>query len=391
MTGAAAGVTGAPAATGETTAASAAPRVKLGLIVSPAIDPEVAEQIRDELGAGLADRYPDIDWDLELVRDPLAQPPVHLTGLVEAARERLLAGDWDLTAVVTELPLRHSRRPLLSHVSPTHGVALVSLPALGVVQRRRRLRDALAKAVAALLGDLPDGRSRSGRFGVKRRLGELAAKVDEDSESEGVVFLARVLGGNLRLLAGMVVANHPWRLASRLGRLMLGALAAAVFALATADVWRMATHLGPIRLALASVASIAAAAATLIVVHGLWERAPEPRTREQVALFNLATLATVLFGVGTLYLVVFLVSLAGAALLIDPSLFSELIGRNTDAWDYVRLAWLASSVATVGGALGATTETDEAVREAAYAFRPEDERSHAWPSEPADEGLEVRE
>jgi hypothetical protein len=175
----------------------------------------------------------------------------------------------------------------------------------------------------------------------------------------------------------MVVANHPWRLTSRLGRAMLGALAAAVFALVTADVWRMATSVGPLRLVIVGLASLAAAATTLIVVHELWEHAPDPRVRDQVALFNLATLATVTIGVGALYLGIFLVTLLAAALMIDSSLLSKAIGHHSNAWDYVRLAWLASAVATIGGALGATVETDEAVREAAYAYRPEGQRSHA--------------
>jgi hypothetical protein len=139
----------------------------------------------------------------------------------------------------------------------------------------------------------------------------------------------------------------------------------------------MAADLGTVRLALAMLGSIAAASASLIMAHGLWERAPEPRVREQVALFNLATLTTVVLGVGALYLSVFVISLVGAALLIDSSLFGELIGSGAGAWDYLRLAWLTSSVATIGGALGATVETDEAVREAAYAFRPEREGGHA--------------
>jgi hypothetical protein len=91
-------------------------------------------------------------------------------------------------------------------------------------------------------------------------------------------------------------------------------------------------------------------------------------------LFNLATTATVVFGVTALYLSVFLVSLLGALLLIDPSLLSEALGRDTNAWDYVRLAWLSSALGTIGGALGATLETDEAVREAAYAQRPANAR-----------------
>src|SRR6478672_13912909 len=113
--------------------------VKLGLVVSPAIDRKVAEGLRDELSDGLAERYPEVEWEIDLARDPLVTPPVPLTELIAAARDRLLAEGWDLTVEVTELPLRLSRRPLLSHASRTHGVALVSLPALGVLQRRRRL------------------------------------------------------------------------------------------------------------------------------------------------------------------------------------------------------------------------------------------------------------
>jgi hypothetical protein len=36
------------------------------------------------------------------------------------------------------------------------------------------------------------------------------------------------------------------------------------------------------------------------------------------------------------------------------------------------LAWLVTTLGTVGGALGAAIESDRAVREAAYGFRPEE-------------------
>jgi hypothetical protein len=345
--------------------------VKLGLIVSPAIDQVAADELAAELGAALAERYPEVEWDLEVLTDPLAEPPVHLTELVSAARGLLLEADWDLAVAITELPLRLAHRTLLSHASRTHGVALVSLPALGVVRRRRRLYDVVAETVGRLVGDREDGRAAGvsgARLGVERRLTELAGAVDEDDG--GAVFVARVITGNLRLLAGMVGANHPWRLVGRLWRAILAAIAAVAFALIQVEIWRIAASLGPPRLAIAALASIVAASVTLISAHHLWERVTGPRVREQVTLFNLATTATVVLGVTALYLFVFVASLLGALLLIEPSLLSEVVGHPTNGWDYVRIALLASTLGTVGGALGATVETDEAVREAAYAHRP---------------------
>jgi uncharacterized membrane protein len=244
----------------------------------------------------------------------------------------------------------------------------VSLPALGVLRRGRRLRDALADAVALLIGDAPRHRLR-----VQRLLSELAEDVDEDPRRQGVFLVARVITGNIRLLLGMIRANHPARLAVRLSRALVGALAAGSFALVTSDVWRIAHSLDPLRLAALTVASVAVAVVTLIAAHDLWERAGSPHVREQVVLFNVATLATLSLGILTLYAAVFITALAIAGVLIDSSLLSTAVGEPTGFSDYLRLAWLTSSLATVGGALGSALESDTAVREAAYAYQPDDE------------------
>jgi hypothetical protein len=66
----------------------------------------------------------------------------------------------------------------------------------------------------------------------------------------------------------------------------------------------------------------------------------------------------------------FLLALLASRLLVEP-LFAEGLGHPASLSDHLELAWLTCSLATVGGALGAGLETDEAVREAAYTYRPD--------------------
>jgi hypothetical protein len=202
---------------------------------------------------------------------------------------------------------------------------------------------------------------------MTHRLRELASDVDEQSRS--VRFTTRVLTGHLRLLAGMIRANRPWQLAAGLSRALTAAGAAGVLALVTSDVWRLANALGWWQLTAVTAGSVGAIGATLIVGAGLWERVGRSRMRQQVLLFNIATTATVVTGVVVLYAALFVLALLAALLLIAPTLLVNALGHPVAFSDYVAIAWLTSSLATVGGALGAGLETDEAVRRAAYTYR----------------------
>jgi hypothetical protein len=77
-----------------------------------------------------------------------------------------------------------------------------------------------------------------------------------------------------------------------------------------------------------------------------------------------------------LYAALFVLALPAALLLVPRSLFSAALEHRIDVSDYLELAWLISSLATLGGALGAGLETDEAVRQAAYTYRTSDTTEH---------------
>ncbi|HWM74804.1 MAG TPA: hypothetical protein VNQ53_13725 [Nocardioides sp.] len=343
--------------------------VVIGLISAPGTATEVASNLADDLRAELSAQLPTVQWRVSTVVDVLVHPPADDATLVAAGRERLLKEAWDLIVCLTDLPLRTHRRPVVAHASPVHGVAVVCVPALGAVGLRRRTRDAVVGLVRTLLGDAEDHALSSSVAGLGRRARELGRQQEVGDAS--VMFTARVLSGNLRLLVGMIRANQPWRLAIGLSKALTAALATGVFALVTPDIWQLGDALTWIRLSAIGVGSVAAITAALIVGAGLWEHGSNPVGGKQVTLFNLATTGTVVLGVLFLYAVLLLLAMLTTPVLVPAHLLEENIGHAAGVGDYMKLVLLASALATLGGALGAGLESDEAVRAAAYTYRPE--------------------
>jgi hypothetical protein len=342
--------------------------------------PEIADRLSAEL--------PGVRWKVEFVSDRLAGPPTDLSDLISAGRRMLLDRGWHLAVCITDLPLQTARRPVIAHVSATHSVGVLSMPALGPVAVHRRAAETTVRLVRHMLGDLaptaePAGRRRPMGPRLARRLLELGNRVEHSENDLGLA--ARVVTGNIWLLLGMLRANRPWRLALRLVRVLTAAFAAGVFALATSDIWRLADHLGALRLTVICLGSVAGITVTIMIATGLWERSPHPAAREQVILFNIVTAATVGIGVSTLYVALFAAMLVAALLLVPGDLLSTQLGHPAGVDDQIKLAWLAASIATLGGALGAAVESRESVREAAYTYQPDTELTATDdPAEPGD-------
>lgn len=363
------------------------PTLTLGLLTAAGVAEDLGRQLADDLPAVLADRvWGEVAWEVPVVTDELAARGDVGTALIDAARERMLREGWDLAVVLSDLPLRIGRRPVVADASATHGVAVISLPALGAVQMRRRARDAVVRLVDGLVGESLELGGRDGarrRQRVRQTLAQIARAeraVEPDDDDVDIRLVTAVVRGNARLLAGMLRANRPWRLSARLSRALAAAIGAVVFALVTSDIWRMADALAPWKLAVLTVISLAAIVVFLIVAHGLWSRSADGAGREQAILFNVATTLTLLIGVATLYAALFVLGLAGAGIALDRDVVSQSIGHHADLAWYAKVTWMTSSLATIAGALGAGLESDDAVREAAYGYRPERETERERPA-----------
>lgn len=347
------------------------PHIVLGLVGDPGAPYALARELADtELHCELDQRLPGARWCIEIVEGRLVQPPATDADLVKAARRMLLDKGWDVVICLTDLPLHVEQRPVVAHANPVRNVAIVSVPALGAMGARHRIRETIVRLLVRLIAgsvELHGGDQAHGVGGPSRRVTmQRVRELGSDPADEAFFYTARVLTGNLTLISGMVAANRPWRLSLRLSRALTGAVAAGVFGLVTADIWRLSDAYGWPRLTGTALVSICATVATLIVGAELWEPMVGRGVRKQVILFNIATTLTVLIGVSTLYAALYILALAASFWFVMPAVWVGQVGHPASLRDYFELAWLISSLAMIGGALGAALESDEAVREAAY-------------------------
>ena len=338
------------------------PRLDVGVVVSPGVRSLAHETVGDDIRAELSQRYGQIDWNLVVVDDRLEEPPVTPLDLMETARDRMLDENWDLVLVLTDLPLKDGRRVVQTKLSPVHGVGLVVVPALGVVQVAGKVR----KACLRLVEEILDFDGDDSVDDIVRRAWQRAEDTEAHEGENPAQFAARVLGGNVGVLLGLVRANRPLTLALRLTQLIAVTAAAGALMLITPDIWVLASNYGPFRLGLLSLIAIAAVTASLIVGARLWEKPRRRGEREQVTLFNVATVLTMTIGVSVFYFAVFVLALAAAFLLLDAASFKQLSDQEWGVSRIVDIAWMTASLATLGGAVGAGLEEDDITRAAAY-------------------------
>ena len=350
------------------------PEIVVGIVATPPDYPaRVAARLTAELAGQLAERVDaGVRWT---VREGWGEVAPRRDRGVEALLDDLASrradGRWDVAICLTDLPLHTERLPLVAQTSARRRAAIVSLPALGLRQLRAA-RAVVPDLVGRLLTDACDERVPPAGWAPAELAGRVPAIRRVVGHGDGELgYLSPRLIGRLRLLTGMVKANRPGRALLGLSKLLVGAFGTAAFALTTNTIWQMGDALGALRLAVIMLLGLTALVAWLIVAHHLWEK-PDPETSAELArMFNLGTILTLILATAASYLVLFAGTLLAGALLIDTSVLEQTLQRPVDFTDYLTLAWIISSLATVGGAIGSGLEDEETVRAAAYGYHPE--------------------
>ncbi|GAA2059777.1 hypothetical protein [Williamsia deligens] len=320
------------------------------IVADPGPPSATVASIRDRLARELQDALGVVSVTVD--SEPLTLDPeggLMVPELIERTHR-----DSSAAVVVTEFPRLRGRRELMVEIDHDAATALVSLPALGIAPRRR-LVAVIVDAIRRLRDEEATPRVRGARW--------------YPGDTDHAEYLAtRSTLGRSRIVLGMVRGNRPWRLIPTLTGVMAAAAATASFGVFYSSIWAMANALSPWRLAGLSVLSIAVMTVWLIVNNRLWERRGElPRYRAR--LYNAATTMTIVLNAAVLYAGLLVVTLCAAMAVIDEGYLASQIGGDAGLRGYLCLAWLATSMGTVAGAVGSSADSYDDILEATYGYR----------------------
>jgi hypothetical protein len=357
------------------------PTVVVGLLADPGLPAELTEDLAGQL-PDLLDRetHGRARWQVRTTTQALTLDQQGRLPSVQIGQDAMTENGWDLVVLITELPRRAGTQPIVSDFGADTGVGLVSLPALGAMGLRRQARKVAMHLltehlVAGALGE-GSGHGRAGEHGHRPLgLGAPVEHVSSDDEGIDMHLALRGTPGRLRLLAGMVRANRPWRMVPSLSPAIAGAAAGAAFGIFYSNIWQLAAAFSVGRLLLVNVLAVLAMIAWLIIDNSLWERPANRRLREEAVLYNAATVLTITAGVLCMYVLLFAVTLASALVVIPPGYLATTLAHPSGFGDYATITWLSASMGTIAGALGSGLASKDAVRQAAYSKREQERRT----------------
>jgi hypothetical protein len=339
---------------------------RLGLVFAPELPAELAEELAQRLPTLLQQRL-GVQTEVLLGDEPQLGDENSAEQIAGAAAELKREHGWDAVLCLTDVPLRSGVHPLVAAASARDGIAVISVPAFGMTRLRHRVREAAVWLTAEITSQ---GRHpMSAKPLTRRRLGDVPAPirhVTAAGEPLPTQFVTPPVLGHLRLLSGMVRANRPWRAMSGLATAVVAAVATGAYASLNNVIWMLGEALSPLRLAVVMCVALASIITYLIISHHLWQRRDTMQPNKDRALYNAATVLTLLSAVLCGYLMLFATLLLGSFLVVDTHVFELQALHSVDAFSYLRLAWLSASLAALAGALGSGLESIEEVREAAY-------------------------
>lgn len=356
----------------------------VGIVAAPGAPDLLARQITKNLPEVLNERVdPDIEWEVGIFVDPLTGYAELMKELYEKTDEYYGEYDWDYTIFITDLPVHRDDNIIAIDINNGTDVGLISLPAFGWPPIKKSTLNTIVSIIKNVRAE-EDKEELTGDFNsyLKTSKVHYTESYFEETESEHAVYYMKDnWRGRLRLISGMSWANNPFNMMRSLSRVIALAFATGSFSMIFSTMWNLSNVFPTLRLVAVSLLAVIAMTIWIIISHNLWEPVKGRKHREVLKLYNGATLLTLFISVMFYFAVLFLMFLTGALVLLPPDyVLSNIEADHINFLFYIQVAWFATSLSTVVGAIGAGVQDKSLIRESTYGYRQRYREQHRKPS-----------
>lgn len=133
----------------------------------------------------------------------------------------------------------------------------------------------------------------------------------------------------------------------------------------------MSIEFSNLRFLLITILAIGGMALWIMYAHGLWEASTSLTTRMYRTVYNITTVLTLLIIIAISYIILFALLMISVALFVPNDLYNMMTSnQGIRSWgQFLYLTWFLTSLGFLAGALGASVENEDKIRDMTYSYR----------------------
>lgn len=385
--------------------------VKIGLVAAPGVTEKIACLLKTELPELLASHFSENhEWQIETIIDPLTGSAETVQKIFRKISDYQNNNEWQYTIGLTDLPIVRNGNAVAFDINSSNGASLISIPSYGWRPIKKRLQRSILGIIDAIdeynesnMKQAEGEDESEQQLNAQFPFSNLVTKTEyfEDTDSKHTLYyVSSNTKGSFRLISGMTFANNPFNMLKSLSNVVAIAFTTGAFGIVFTTMWNLSFVYSVWRMLLIMLVAILGMMVWIIVAHNLWESSKESNNKQITMLYNLTTTLTLTVSIVFYYLILFCLFLLASLVVLPPGYLGQTLKLNGPAnfITYINLAWFATSISTVAGAIGAGLNNESQILESTYGYRQkqrykkmdEDEKERAEREEDAQYAIKAK-
>lgn len=354
---------------------------KVGILTTPDLSKKLNNNFYNTLPELFSKNFDSkVEWEIEFIENSLTGATKNFNDIYSDSEKYKEKNSWTYTINLTDLPILYENKVIAADINKNTGTILISVSAFGWGAIKKRIKHAILYAVNEVL-KLNNETLGVSNFSfenntLQKKLPSIRLRKTE-TYIEGTrsfhihYALFPTSMGKIQLITGMVLANNPLNMMKSLTRSVALSFTTGAFGMIFTTMWQLSYMFSELRLLSLSFASIFAMMVWIILAHKLWEKSSNRKEKEISKLYNFTTLITLFLSVSIYYIILFILFLITCLTIVPAEFLGETIGLSNSAsfLQYVEIAWLATSIATVAGAVGVGLANEQPIKESTFGHR----------------------